>query len=410
MKILILSTFDIQGGAAIAAKRLLDALCEFGHEAKMLVAVKSSSDNNIIEAPSLLGAKRQKINLAAEKVHFLLYEKDCSVRFQFSTAMTGYGICSLPEVLQVDVVHIHWTLQGFLSLSEIDKLQSLSKKIVWTLHDMWAFTGGCHYPGSCTNYLRECGECPFLKNSGKDDLSHRIFLKKQKIYRNIEFVTCSNWLREVAEKSALIKDFSIHTIANPIDTEVYKPAEDREALRAELDMNNRKKYVLFGAANLADPRKGLKYFYEALELYKSTNSELPEIVFYGSDKQDFNIKEYPYRHIGFINQNQLLKYYQACDIYAISSLEDNLPNTVMEAIACGLPVLAFNTGGITDMVIHMKNGYVASHKSSSDLAKGLITMLHETDLQQWGKNSRQHCIEHFTPQIIAEQYFQLYTS
>lgn len=408
MKVLILSTYDVNGGAAIAAYRLLNALINKGIDAKMLVAHKQSSHERIIEAKSIFGPKYQKINLALEKGFFLKDEKDKSVRFQFSTARFGYHILNEPAIWEADVIHLHWTLQGFLSLKEIELLQSVGKKIVWTLHDMWVFTGGCHYAGECKRYENSCGQCPFLRHPSENDLSHQIWSQKNKIYQDVSFVTCSLWLAKVAKKSSLLQHHSICAIANPIDTNVYFPSPDKSKLRTDLDWDNDKKYILFGAASLSDTRKGIKYFIEALRLYALAHQDLPVIVLYGGQKEEIQIPGYEVKHLGYLHPQELIQYYQACDLYAITSLEDNLPNTVMESLSCGLPVLSFDTGGIPEMVMHQQNGYVAEYRSVEDLKNGLENLLGKMNLKELSVKARNSVVEKYSQDIIAEKYLQLY--
>lgn len=408
MKVLILSTYDINGGAAIAAYRSLEALLAQGIDAKMLVAVKQSSHDRVMEAKSIFGNKRQKVNLAIEKATFLKDEKNKSVRFQFSKANIGYQILQEPSVQEADIIHIHWTLQGFLSIRMIEKLQKLGKKVFWTLHDMWAFTGGCHYSGDCQHFMHSCGQCPLLNVPADKDLSHQIWQKKRIAYQNIHFVTCSDWLRKIAKTSSLLKDFTISHIPNPIDTEVYTSISDKASLRQKLGWIHNKNYILFGAASLSDARKGIQYFLDALKLYHHEKTELPIIVLYGGQKEAIQIPNYEVIHLGYLAQDELLKYYQACDLFAITSLEDNLPNTVMEALSCGLPVLSFDTGGIPEMVQHLLNGYVAVYKSVIDFKNGMIQMLEKEDLFKMSQYARNMVLEKFSQKVISHQLIELY--
>jgi glycosyltransferase involved in cell wall biosynthesis len=410
MKILLLSTFDLEGGAAIAATRLMQALSKNGHQVKMLVASKTSNNINVEQASSVFGNKTQKVHLAIEKGLFLLHEKNKSIRFQFSTAISGFSIYENPLLEWADIIHIHWTLQGFLSLQELSNLQKLGKPIVWTLHDMWAFTGGCHYAGDCDHFQRECGHCPYLKSPSQKDLSFKIYQKKKSIYKNFQIITCSQWLGQVAETSSLLKDFKIEAIANPIDTNLFLPSKNRKKLKQLLNLDPSKSYILFGASSLKDQRKGLQYFLEAMKLYRQSHSDLPSIILYGSQNHDVKIDGFEIIHSGFLSQNELIAYYQASDIYVITSVEDNLPNTVMEAIACGLPVLSFETGGIPEMVQHLQSGYIAKYKSIEDICNGLDVLLHSADLNQMSQNARNYCLENFSEKVIAEKYTKKYQS
>ena len=175
-----------------------------------------------------------------------------------------------------------------------------------------------------------------------------------------------------------------------------------------MNLDPSKKYILFGASSLKDKRKGLQYFLDAMKLYQQDKSTLPTIILYGSQNHDVNIEGFEIIHSGFLSENELIRYYQASDVYVITSLEDNLPNTVMEAIACGLPVLSFETGGIPEMVEHMQSGYIARYKSVEDISKGLEVLLHTADLDQMSQNARNYCLENFMEEIISKKYTATY--
>ena len=202
MKIAICSTY-LHGGGGIAANRLKQALTAAGHEVSMIVSTQKGIFN---------------IPFVAERLSFLPYEKDKSVRFLFSLANFGLPLHKHPDVLAADIIHLHWINQGLLSLNGIKKLKELGKPIIWTLHDMWVFTGGCHYNRGCDGYLASCGNCPYLKNPEKHDMSNRLWKKKEKLFRSgIEYVTCSNWLAERARGSSILSSITINSIPNPIN-------------------------------------------------------------------------------------------------------------------------------------------------------------------------------------------------
>ncbi|OJJ23690.1 hypothetical protein BKI52_04885 [marine bacterium AO1-C] len=424
MKIAFINTYDTYGGAAIACNRVFQALRQNPEitSAKLLVQQKDSQDTNVLLwSDSFFGRKKAFLRFALERFYFLQFAKDRSVQYAFSPANLGVDISKHPIVQTADIIHLHWTSFGFLSLKSLNKLAKLGKPIVWTLHDMWAFTGGCHYTGTCTNFQISCGDCQFLKKPNQTDLSYKIFQKKFKIFHqlNLSIVTSSNWLAQTAQQSSLFKrsinssnQVSIQTIPTPINTKYFKPVGKTET-RTKLKINPKKFQVLFGAMNIADQRKGFKYFQEALQIlrnqYPDLNEKMELLIFGKASPELLAALPYPVNNLGILSGNeQMSQAYNAADLFIIPSLEDNLPNTIMESLACGTPTVAFHTGGIPDMIDHQQNGYLAQYKSAEDLAKGIYWALNEANYPQLSQNAHQKMLDGFTESVVANQYIQLY--
>lgn len=399
MKVLLLNTYP-QGGAGNACRRLQSALQESGVEAPLLTQEEVGG----------------KWPFYAERLSFLPYERDKSVRFAYSLANFGHDLSRHPLVREADVLHLHWINQGFLSLPNIHRLATLGKPVVWTLHDMWAFTGGCHYSGDCTRYEASCGQCPYLRRPGPADLSNRVWQRKKALFpENIQFVTCSQWLGDVAARSGLLKNSPVRAIPNPIDTTQFQPAPDAEraAFRQELGVSPTAFLVLFAAMKIGEERKGFKYLLEALQMVRQANQQLPiEILVLGkSNPEELAALPYPVHALGLIHDtSQLARAYGVADLFVIPSLEDNLPNTVMEALACGTPVAGFATGGIPEMVGHLQEGYIAPQHDSAELARGIARMAQETAATP-GKmrSAARHKVEqHYANPVVATRYLDLY--
>lgn len=413
MKIAILSTFEGYGGAAIAAKRLQKALLKYGETAAMVVQEKTSDDNSIYSfSATYLGKLFAKIRFALDRFLFIFSEKSKAVRFSFSTAKIGVNPNANALIKNADIVHLHWINFGFLSLDSIKKIE---QPVVWTLHDMWAFTGGCHYSGECENYKIHCGNCiQFLKNSSNSDLSNDVWQRKQALFqhKNITFVTCSQWLGDLAKSSSLLKNHKIISIPNPIDISLFKP---NNFGKKSLHLDENKQYILFGAVNVADSRKGFIYLKEALNLLfeKIQNQpNLPEILIFGKAiVDDFLELKLKVNFLGQLSdQQQIINIYNAATVFVIPSLEENLPNTIMEAMACGTPVVGFEVGGIPEMIEHKNTGYLAKYKSAQDLSDGIFHVLYEADYELISKNSREKVVENYAEEIVAKQYQNLYNS
>lgn len=417
MKVTLINTSDAGGGAPAACLRLLKALVSQKVDARLLVQYKKTNDERVTGiVNNRISKLKAQLNFLRERIPFLVFhEKDKSVRFAFSTANAGTSIINQPLVKDAEILHLHWTNSGFLSIADLQELVNTGKPIVWTLHDMWAFTGGCHYSGTCQNFMRECGNCPFLRDAGDNDLSHKGWLRKAALFagaKNITFVTCSQWLAGVAKQSSLIKDFRIEAIPNPIDINIFSP-KDKVAARQRRGIDPSAKMILFGAANINDRRKGISYLVEALNILKSQHPEgKTEVVIFGKNKH-FDVTQLPFKvhELSLItSQEELAEIYSMADVFVTPSLEDNLPNTIMEALACGTPVVAFNTGGIPEMVDHRQNGYLAQFRSAADMANGLHEILNTADTANLAANARQKVLGNYTNENVARQYNNLYQS
>jgi glycosyltransferase involved in cell wall biosynthesis len=418
MNILLMNTYDTTGGAAVACRRLLHALNQNGTTASLLVQQRDSNDPDVVSTThSKIKEVENFFRFAWERFLFYRKERSRDVRFAFSLGNTGEDITRHPLVRQADVLHLHWFNRGFLSLRSIERLAQMKKPMVWTLHDMWMFTGGCHYAGTCGRYRTECGECPFLKKPGVHDLSSKVFQAKAKLLKTLDpkkttFVACSQWLAETARGSSLLKRFDVVSIPNPIDLSVYRPA-GKESARKTLGLPVEKKLVLFGAGNLFDQRKGLKYLADALGIISAQHPEWKEridLVVFGKSKQPLDgIFPFPVHEMGMLaDEQRIALLYAACDLFALPSLEDNLPNTVMESLACGTPVAAFRIGGIPEMIEHRQNGFIAEPRSAEDLAEGILSVLSAGTPEALQNAAREKAERSYSPSIVAGQYSSFY--
>jgi glycosyltransferase involved in cell wall biosynthesis len=415
MKVTLINTSDAGGGAPVACMRLLKALRLKQVDAGMLVQKKKFYEPQVTAINTGLFSRiKTGVYLLYERIPFILFKaKNKSLRFAFSTANVGTDISDHPEILNADILHLHWTNFGYLSINDLKKLFNTGKPVVWTLHDMWAFTGGCHYSGDCDHFRGHCGDCWMLRDADEHDLSFTGWTRKMDMFKdakNMVFVTCSHWLANVARTSLLLKDFRIETIPNPIDTAIFLP-KDKSTARKKWHIAPDVKIILFGAANIMDRRKGISYLVEALdELKKNYPEQNIEIVIFGKNKSfDINLLTFKVHELKLISsQNDLVDLYSLADVFVTPAIEDNLPNTVMEALACGTPVVAFNTGGIPDMVEHRQNGYLAEFKSSADFAAGIHYVLNTENKAELAINARKKVLDTFTDEIVAAKYINLY--
>jgi glycosyltransferase involved in cell wall biosynthesis len=418
MKVTLINTSDAGGGAAAACLRLLKALETQQADAKLLVQYKKTGEEAVTPVVTNIFSRiKAKFDFLYERLGFIIFhERDKAVRFAFSQANAGSSIKNHPLVKSADILHLHWVNSGFLSVADIKQLVDTGKPIVWTLHDMWAFTGGCHYSGACKHYINQCGDCYFLRNEEPNDISYKGWLRKGEMYKNaknITFVACSEWLAGVAKKSGLLEGFRITSIPNPIDTEVYSP-KDKLAMREAWGINPFAKVILFGAANINDRRKGLSYLVDALNhlTLHCPDKGLVEVVIFGKNKY-FDVSQIPFKVSQFnmiTSQPELAELYSLADVFVLPSVEDNLPNTVMEALSCGTPVVAFKTGGLPEMIDHQKNGYLADFQSAGDLAKGIFEMIYADNKEEISANARNKVLTAYNNEKVAQQYMDVYRS
>lgn len=418
MKVTLINTADAGGGAPAACMRLLKALQLKQVDARLQVQEKKTDEPRVDSTgATTMGRLKAKFNFLYERLPFIWFKaKDKSVRFAFSSANAGTDIGKQPAIVNADILHLHWTNSGYLSISNLTQLQNSGKPVVWTLHDMWAFTGGCHYSGDCTHFISQCGNCWMLRDPADNDLSHSGWLRKQemlKAAKNMVFVTCSHWLADVARTSSLLKGFRIETIPNPIDTDLFS-AKDKTAARAKWNINAKSKVILFGAANIMDRRKGITYLVDALNDLKNNYPDTGdiEIVIFGKNKS-FDVSQLPFKvyEAGIISsQADIAELYSLADVYVSPAIEDNLPNTIMEALSCTTPVVAFNTGGIPDLVEHLQNGYLAEFKSAADFAAGIHYVLNPDHASALSVNARKKVLNTFSNEKVAEQYMAVYKS
>lgn len=414
MKILFVNTFHSSGGAAMAAQRLKEALSP--HCAITLLSQDPA--HSATETPvstTRFSFFKSKMRFIIERLYFLRFEKNKEIRFQFSPANIGIDITRRKEFIEADIIHLHWINQGFISIEGLQKIIHSGKPIVITLHDFWYFTGGCHYPGSCTAYINNCGNCPYLKNPSATDLSAQLHALKTNIFngvKNVAIVACSDWLKNEALKSSILKNIDIHSIANALPLERLQPFI-KEEMRIKYAIPVLKKIILFGSMNIQDPRKGFEYFKKALDHLKITHTaETVEIVVFGKIKNSvaeaFNNLPFKVNYLGKIPPNKVSEVYSIADVYVSPSLEDNLPNTVAEAMTCGIPVVAFNIGGLPEMIDHTLNGYLARKHDAEDLATGIDFVLSNTNPDQLQIEARKKAFEKYDPIKIAQQYLSLY--
>jgi glycosyltransferase involved in cell wall biosynthesis len=414
MKVVHLNTYDGNGGAGRASYRLNEALANAGVQSNLFTYLKFGKNPKINALyPNFWGKLYATFTVLTERYLPRFYEKDLKV--PFSLSFLGKDIHQHPAVLGADIIHLHWVNHGFLNPSNLAKLALLNKPIVWTLHDSNTFTGGCHVRFNCTNYLSSCGYCPLLKDPESDDISHKIWKRKNEAYQklNVNFITPSNWLGKAAKQSGLLKNYPVTVIPNTLETQIFKPISKVEA-RKNLKLPVDKFLLLTGfMPSKKDAHKGTSYLIKAIDLWIEANPQLKEkatlIVFGNRDSQLLPPFKMDVKFLGTINDDvKLANAYAAADVFLTTSLEDNLPNTVMESLACGTPVVSFTTGGIPDMVQHQKNGYLAKYKDAEDFMAGINWVYQHPEKEKLNEQARKTVMGNFSEEVIAARHIEMY--
>jgi glycosyltransferase involved in cell wall biosynthesis len=411
MNVLHLSSYDIKGGAARAAYRLHQGLKSQGVSSRMLVQAKSTGDYTVVGPKGELRQSLARSRIMLDKLPLkLMYRQRPAANF-FSLQWFPERSYQQIQALQPDVINLHWIGSGFVQPQTIARLQP---PVVWTLHDMWPFTGGCHYSGTCERYQENCGACPALKSQADQDITRWQWLTKSKAWStvNLTIVTPSKWLAACARASSLLRQARIEVIPAGIDLQVYRPISQARA-RELMHFPTDKKLLLFSAMDAtSDPRKGFNYLKLALQqLIQAGWSDRLELVVLGASAPaqpvDLGLKV---RYLGNLSDDlALAATYSAVDAMVITSLQDNLPNVVIEAMACGTPCIGFNLGGIPDMINHRINGYLANPLDIHDLASGINWVLDDpARLGMLSHQARAKTEQAFALDIQAERYQALY--
>jgi glycosyltransferase involved in cell wall biosynthesis len=417
LKVVHLNTYDGNGGAGRACMRLNRALLSQNVDSKVIVHYKFGKNP---QTGTFNHNPIQKAYTAAtivlERILAKRYLKPLS-RTPFSFTWFGRSVIRHPDVKNADIIHLHWINHGFLDPKHIAQIAKLNKPVVWTFHDSNAFTGGCHVRYTCDHYMRQCGNCPLLIHAGNNDISHKIWQQKRKAYDVLNFAIAapSTWMQASVKSSSLMQGKAVNHIPNTLETDIFKPADKKEA-KQKAGVPADKFIFLSGfMPSRKDLHKGTQYLLDSLELLKQrlgAEADQVELVIFGNRGTE-GVPDFPFKtsFLGTINNDeQLAQYYAAADAFLIPSLEDNLPYTVMESLACGTPVIAFTTGGIPDMVQHQYNGYLATYKSAESFTDGMEWIIKHADQKLIQQQARQTIMEVFLEEVIAQKHIRLYQS
>lgn len=426
MKVAIINKSDATGGAAVVSTRLLLALRNIGIEADMIVCEKKT-DLPFVHLAASPSAIKQAF-LAERLRIFLANGLNKANLFKVDTASDGLQLWKNKIVRKADVICLNWINQGMLSLKGLRNLLHLGKPIVWTMHDMWNFTGICHHAGDCPRWQTNCGLCPLLgSGAAPDDISFKVWNNKHTIYAEaaklamksgtrLHFVAVSNWLADLARKSPLLAEAPLSVIPNAFPIPEKSPVSSTESPLK----TNKKFRVVMGAARLDDPVKGLPILVEATHIIRDKYPEIAdkiELITFGNIKNPDSIEEIsiPHRHLGLISgEENIRNVYLSADAVISTSLYETLPGTLVEGLVYGCVPVSFGRGGQSDIVDHLSTGYIAPwsddiRTAASNIAEGIMwarTRKRSEILPRMYESARAR----FEANVIALRYRDLFTA
>ena len=410
MRILSL-THSTEGGAGRAVYRLHSGFIGAGLNSYLLVNDPEHADPTVLVPNSTLRRALNTLKMPEriDKLFSRHYPNGSSAALAVN--LVPDRLSSKIEIINPDIINLNWIGKGFLKIETIGKFK---KPVVWTLLDMWPFTGGCFYTEDCDRYSVSCGMCPQLGSKKKNDLSHKVWKRKVKAFENLDItiVSPSSWLSSCARKSSLFQNLPIETIPYGLDTSIFKPIHQEEARRA-FNLPQNKRLVLFGAVKAtSDPRKGFQLLAPALRrLYdRSSHEDLELVVFGASAPKEPAAFGFKTHYLGFLSDDiALALLYSAADVMVVPSLQEAFGQTASEALACGTPVVAFDQTGVAEIVTHQQTGYLATPFEVEDLSRGIAWVLEDTArLMSLREQARRRAEQEFSLAIQSQRYIELF--
>lgn len=410
MNIVHVSAIDTVGGAALAAHRTHCSLLAAGVHSEMIVQDRRGHDPLVHAPRTMIGRILGRYgNVRIERSLNRFYPRRGSAAFHSQWVATN--VVQRVRALRADLVHMHWICNGFV---RVEALPRFGAPLVWTLHDMWPLTGGCHYNNGCRGFEARCGRCPVLGSHSSLDLSRWVWLRKRRAWSglNLTLVSPSRWLANEARRSSLFRDLRVDIIPPGIDLQLYRRM-DRSAARTSLDLHISPIIILFGAVAAAhDHRKGFDLLQSALRKLQGRLPPDTRLVVFGSDgpRGDWDVGMKT-DYVGTVrDERKLARLYAAANVFVLPSRQDNLPNTAVEATACGTPCVAFDVGGMRELIVPGETGWLAPAFDTDELARGILFSVAPEREVELAAASRLKAEREFSASLHARRTLQLYGS
>jgi glycosyltransferase involved in cell wall biosynthesis len=415
VRIAHLAWSDTSGGAAIAAHRLHRGLRRIGVDSRMVVAEKCRLDETVqVAAREQKLSERLRCRIRSRVIiqDFARYRATRPAHLDHFSDDRAWQPDLLPNALpKADLYNLHW-VAGFLDYRTFFARVPRDVPLVWTLHDMNPFTGGCHYTAGCERFVAACGACPALGSTDSKDLSAAIFRRKRAAYarlypENVRIVAPSLWLSREASRSALLGKFELSIIPYGLDTEIFQP-RGRAIAREVFGIPQDLRVVMFVAHSFQSHRKGMDLLLAVLA--EQNVSRDIGVISVGMNELSAAVPGGRCYALGELNSERLMSFaYSAADLFVLPAREDNLPNVVLEAMACGTPVVAFDVGGLPDLVRPDVTGLLVPPADVRELASAIAGILSDDERRaRISRECRRAAVEQYSLAIHAERYHRLY--
>ena len=404
LKVLVVNNIDVKGGAYRASINI--------HKAFLKAGIESCFYNY----EHLGSAFIRNIHHSLDRVALRCYPNRKEPDF-FSPSKVGINIRKDPVFKDADIINLQWINGGFMSLKSVEWILQLGKPIVWTMHDFWPISGGCHLNRGCMKFKEQCGACPVLGSKNETDLSRKIWERKSNIYQNnnLHWVTVSDWFLAQAKQSSLLSNFELHKIYNAIATDVFRP-HNKLQVRKELNLPTDCFIVLTGGFGITkDPNKGFSDLLQSLQIIKSkyqiTEENICLVVFGDIQESELNKSVFKTINAGLINDDKKLsKYYAAADVFICSSKQETGPTTILESMACATPVISYDVGVVPEIVKNNENGIICSKSNPEEIAAGILFFynMEKEKRSRFGLNARKMIALNCSAEIIGKKYLDLF--
>jgi glycosyltransferase involved in cell wall biosynthesis len=406
MRILHFNTYEQLGGAAKSAYRLHRALLNAGADSRMLVRQRDSGDET-----TSVAASEDDLDAQLDLIQGYYIERNKKAdTAPFTPSLAGTSLATHPWVEEADLIHLHW-VSRLMGLEDLQRIRSKGKRVVWTMHDLWPLTGGCHYSGQCQAFQTECVDCPILERDPCHFVNWCFRLKNWLFSRAVDAVICpSRWMDGMVRLSATFANVPSFIIPYCLDLDIFYP-ESKESARAQLSLPPDKVLILFCAHASRAPRKGLQALLGALDyIARANQNRAIHVLFAGTNSETIQLDDFPSTRFGFVNDpGRLRTIYSAADFSVHPTWEDNLPNAIIESLSCGTPAIAFRTGGVPDLIKDGVTGFLVEVGDIPALGERILALAADRPLvERLSQNGREFVEDNFRPVKVAQAYLEVY--